>query len=226
MSKSEWESLGMNEWNRLAEISNNTQSYLSTPTVKTMLYNGAHEMAKVEATRRQQAEKMRITNHSFQPTMPRVTLPSEPAAVELPSGDLPAHPPDPSADPVPYPGPPRPHLYAEASQDDKFAIISSGRVPAACRRSHPAPPLRRRPVPLEQRAPQSRHALPPPALPSDRQAPPLPPKTPIRHSAHFAARREHSDHGYQHNGPHTAPPTAAPGLPYPDDGPPPAVNMA
>ena len=216
---------GMNEWNRLAEISNNTQSYLSTPAVKVMLSNGAREMARVDTIRRQQAEKIKIANNSYQQTMPRYTQPAQPTAIELPSEDVVPHP-RPLSRPGPlYPGP-RPHTYAQASHDDKFAILSSDEYP------QPVDDLAQLRLSEEgQYRSSSEHPrpdlLPHNSLPTDRQAPPLPPKTPIRHSDHFATRREHSDHLHHSNGPRTAPPTAPTLLPYPDtDGPPPAVNMA
>lgn len=45
---------GMNEWHRLAEISNNTQAYLNIPKVKACMGIGASQMAKVDSFRRQQ----------------------------------------------------------------------------------------------------------------------------------------------------------------------------
>ena len=216
---------GMNEWNRLTEISNNTQSYLSTPAVKLMLTKGAIEMARVETMRRQQAEKIRIANSSYRQSMPRFTPPAQPTAIELPSEEVPTYP-RPLSRPGPlFPGPAsRPHMYAQASHDDKFAILSSDE------HLQPADDLAQLRLSEEgQYRSSSEHsradALPHNPLPTDRQAPPLPPKTPIRHSEHFATRRSHTDH--YANVPQTAPPTAPPVLPYPDtDGPPPAVNMA
>ena len=216
---------GMNEWNRLADISNSTQSYLNTPAVKVMLNNGAKEMAKVNAIRRQQAEKAKIANNSYQPRMPSYVPPREPTAIELPSEDVPAHP-RPLSRPGPlYPGP-RPHMYAQTSQDDKFAVISSDEYP------QPTEDFAQLQVSEEGQYRSSSEAqrpdtLPYNPLPTGRQAPPLPPKTPIRHSEHFATRRDHTDVGNYPVAPHTAPPTAPPPLPYPDtDEPPPAVNMA
>lgn len=217
---------GMNEWNRLADISNSTQSYLNTPAVKAMLNNGAREMAKVEMFRRQQAEKVKIANNSYQQTMPPYMPPTEPTAIELPSEDLPAHP-RPLSKPGPlYPGP-RPHMYTQASHDDKFAIISSDEYAqpvddfAQLRLSEEG---QYRSSGETQRYDTHPHDSP---SPNDNQAPPLPPKTPIRHSEHFATRRDHPSPTHYPVAPHTAPPTAPPLLPYPDtDGPPPAVNMA
>lgn len=217
---------GMNEWNRLADISNSTQSYLNTPAVKVMLINGAHEMAKVEHFKRQQAEKVKIANNSYQQAMPLYMPPVEPTAIELPGEEISAHP-RPLSRPGPlYPGP-RPHVYAQPSHDDKYAVVSSDEY------SQPADDLASLRLSEEGQYRSSSEtqraddALPHHPLPTDKQAPPLPPKTPIRHSGHFATRRDHSNPAQYPVAPHTAPPTAPPPLPYPDtDGPPPAVNMA
>ena len=216
---------GMNEWNRLADISNSTQSYLNTPAVKFMLNNGAREMAKVEAFRRQQAEKVKIANNSYQQITPPYMPPTEPTAIELPSGDVPAHP-RPLSRPGPlYPGP-RLNPYTQPSNDDKFAIVSSDEYP------QPADDLAQLRLSEEGQYRSSSEtqrddALPHNPLPTSDHAPPLPPKTPIRHSEHFATHRDYSDPAKYPVAPHTAPPTAPPPLPYPDaDGPPPAVNMA
>ena len=216
---------GMNEWNRLADISNSTQSYLNTPAVKMMLLDGAREMANVEDFQQQQVEKVKIANNSYRQSMPPYMPPVEPTAIELPGEEVSAHP-RPLSRPGPlYPGP-RPHMYTQPSHDDKFAILPSDEY------TQPAEDLAQlrlseegqyRPSSETQRANTFLHQSPP----IGGEAPPLPPKTPIRHSEHFAHRRDHSNPTQYSAAPHTAPPTAPPLLPYPDtDGPPPAVNMA
>jgi hypothetical protein len=106
---------GMNEWNRLADISNSTQSYLSTPAVKVMLNNGAVEMANVEAMRRRTAEKIQRANDSYERNHEQRSYipPSEPAAIELPSGDQPPLVPRPLSRPgLRFSGTqPQPHPY-------------------------------------------------------------------------------------------------------------------
>ena len=203
---------GMNEWNRLADISNSTQSYLNAPAVKVMLNDGARQMAKVEAMRRQTASKIQRANESYernyeqQPYIP----PSEPQAVELPSGDTPPLVPRPLSRPGPkYPGT-QSHPYQRfSSPQDKFTIIASDKYPesttSAEQRLSEEKPYR---VSNEHRRDESLR------IPD---APPLPPKTPIQLHDTRQARRHNSNPHPRSNAP----------LPYPDDdGPPPVVNMA
>ena len=201
---------GMNEWNRLADISNSTQSYLNTPKVTNMLNEGAKEMAKVEATRRQLAAKLQRANESYeqhyQPQDTPYVPPSEPNAIELPGGDEPQLVPRPLSRPGPmYPGS-QPHHYQRTSTpNDKFAIMSSDEYPQPTdeyqQRSSEEKPYR-------GSNEYQRH-----------DAPPLPPKTPISHQDPRNTRRQHPS---PRDGRNVPPP-----LPYPDtDGPPPPVNMA
>ena len=200
---------GMNEWNRLADISNSTQSYLSTPSVRVMLNNGAKEMAKVEAARRQAAAKIQRANESFERNNPPYQQPSDPFAVELPTGENPPLMPYPLSRPGPqYPGTQRPVTYPSGpAPDDKYMVVTADEYVQPAEEH----------VVIEDKPyrPSGEHDRPP----GSNQAPPLPPKTPIPLS--------HRDHGPRrhHSNPlgnHTPPP-----LPYPDsDGPPPAVNMA
>ena len=212
---------GMNEWNRLAEISNSTQSYLNTPAVKVMLTKGAREMAKVDVIRRQQAEKVLVANHSYQQTTPQYYPPTESTAIELPSEDVPPAHPRPLSRPGPiYPGP-RPHTYAQPTPDDKYAIVSSDEYP------QPADDASLR-LSEDQSYRGSNEYQRSEVSQNSSHAPPLPPKTPIQFSDP-RARRHHSNPVHQPTAPqqHTAPPAAPAPLPYPDtDGPPPAVNMA
>ena len=201
---------GMNEWNRLADISNSTQSYLNTPSVKAMLDNGAKEMAKVESMRRQTAAKIQRANESYEQHYQKQEAPyvppSEPDAIELPSGDEPQLVPRPLSKPGPmYPGP-QPHHYQRVSTPgDKFAVMSSDEYPQL------ADDLQRRSS--EEHSYRGSSEYP------RNEAPPLPPKTPIPYQDPRIARR-------QHHSPRTSG-NVPPPLPYPDtDGPPPAVNMA
>ena len=200
---------GMNEWNRLADISNSTQSYLNIPGVRGMLNDGAREMAKVEAMRNATAAKIQQANAKFekqyqQQEMPYIP-PSEPQAIELPSAEEPGLVPRPLSKPGPmFPGS-QPHPYQRySSPDDKFTVMSSDEY------SQPTEQPISRDIPYrdthEQKRPFSHH-----------EAPPLPPKTPIPDAG---ARRYNST-------PSRRPGNGPPPLPYPDtDGPPPVVNMA
>ena len=204
---------GMNEWNRLADISNSTQSYLKTPSVNSMLIDGAKEMGKVEAMRRQAAARVQRANESYESHYQRPDTtyvpPSEPDAIELPSGDEPQLVPRPLSKPGPiYPAPPPPqhhHYQRAATPNDKFAIMSSDEYP------QPADEVQQR-SPVEKPYRGSNEY-------QRNEAPPLPPKTPISHHESRPARIQHPSPRGNGNLP--------PPLPYPDtDGPPPAVNMA
>lgn len=205
---------GMNEWNRLADISNSTQSYLNTPAVKVMLNDGATEMAKVETMRRHTASKVQRANDSYEkhyePQTPTYIPPSEPQAIELPSEDVPLVP-RPLSRPGPmYPGP-HPAYQRMSSPQDKFMITSSDEYP------QPADGGQQRfsdEKPYRGSNEYSREDT------QMNEAPPLPPKTPIQlHDPRSARRSNHQSLKGSGN--------AAPPLPYPDtDGPPPMVNMA
>ena len=214
---------GMNEWNRLADISNNTQAYLNTPSIRVMMNNGATQMAKVEAMRRVTAARLQAANDRYEGRLsfetqdqqtPYASHPPDPFAVELPSEDMSAMP-QPLSRPGPqYPGP-RPVTYPSVpSTDEKYTIVASDQYPEAV----------------------SNDIKHDGQLPPSAEAPPLPPKTPIQfHSQQvppqprrYASHPQHvPQQQQQHYGQHGQPPGQPPPLPYPDnDGPPPAVNMA
>lgn len=204
---------GMNEWNRLADISNSTQSYLNTPAVKVMLNDGAREMAKVEAMRRQSAARIQRANESYESQysqyrkqdMPYIP-PSEPQAIELPGQDESQLLPRPLSKPGPmYPGS-HPNPYQRVSTPrDKFAIVSSDEYP------QPASDVQQRSS--EEKPYRGSNEYP------RNDAPPLPPKTPIPYQDPRTSQRHVSNPRGNGN--------VAPPLPYPDtDGPPPTVNMA
>ena len=201
---------GMNEWNRLADISNSTQSYLNTPTVKVMLNNGAKEMAKVEAMRRQTADKIQRANESYEQNYQRQEAsyipPSEPQAIELPGGNEPQLVPRPLSRPGPmYPGPQAHHYQRVSTPNDKFAIMSSDEYP------QPADTDQQRPSEEKPNRGSNEYQR--------NDVPPLPPKTPIPQQDPRKARRQHPSPRGNGNVP--------PPLPYPDtDDPPPPVNMA
>ncbi|KAL9105088.1 MAG: hypothetical protein Q9163_000006 [Psora crenata] len=203
---------GMNEWNRLADISNSTQSYLNTPAVKVMLNNGAREMAKVEAMRRELAAKVRRANENYEKHHPPYQPPTDPYAVELPSGDVTPLMPRPLSRPGPQYPVARPLTFPQGpapSLDDKYLVVTSD--------EYPQPTLEQKTSDEKPYRHSSEH---------DRQgsqeAPPLPPKTPVTFNDGHGAGRHHPNVGTPP--PHRHVPTP---LPYPDDdGPPPAVNLA
>ena len=203
---------GMNEWNRLADISNSTQSYLNTPAVKVMLNDGARQMAKVEAMRRQIATKIQRANDSYERNYEQQQYipPSEPQAVELPSGEAPPLEPRPLSRPGPrYPGT-QPNPYQRfSSPQDKFTIVASDEYP------QPVNSVEQRVS--EERTHRASNEHGREGSPRLQEAPPLPPKTPIQLHDARSARRHNSNPHPRGNAP----------LPYPDDdGPPPVVNMA
>lgn len=204
---------GMNEWNRLADISNSTQSYLNTPAIKVMLNDGAREMAKVEAVRRELAAKVQRANDSYEHNYNQhkkqeasYIPPSEPQAIELPGLDEPQLVPRPLSKPGPiYPGSNQNPYQQASTPGDKFAVVSSDEYP------QPAEDLQPRSSDERSYRGSSEYQR--------SNAPPLPPKTPIP----FQDTRPGQKHDYhpRRNG------NVPPPLPYPDtDGPPPMVNMA
>lgn len=105
---------GMNEWNRLVEISTNTRRYLSKPDVQTMTLDAASKLARIERMHRRQtshtaAVTLSDTQQSIaspQPPPASITVapppPSNPMAIELPADDIPiGHRPHVAAQPLP-----------------------------------------------------------------------------------------------------------------------------
>ena len=167
-------------------------------------------MAKVESLRRHAANRVQRANESFDKHAPAYVPPSEPSAIELPSGPEPPLMPRPLSKPGPvYPGS-RPHSHQQVSSpDEKFTVMSSDEFP------QPTDEIPQR-FPEESPYRASKEYQRPG---SGYEAPPLPPKTPIPYRDAQAGRRHISNPRGNGNVP--------PPLPYPDtDGPPPVVNMA
>lgn len=224
---------GMNEWNRLAEISTNTRMYLGDSAVQSISLDAAAKMARIHRAkiRWERSEKGQAP-HSGLPMKnsrdrPLPTVPDASAfAVELP------------ADAV------APEYYHETLQDtpnlthpafrrtsdnDKFAVIASDDYLQPTSEVSPrhsgewSHPNRRS---GEQFHVSPAHSSPRPSYEElyESVPPPLPPKTPLQEDLMRT--------GGLSGPPTLPPPTSAlprppPGapLPYPDtDGPPPAVN--
>lgn len=227
---------GMNEWDRLPQITASTQKYLGTADVRAMIERAAEKMARIEnygQNYRTPANGPYTAGHEkYEQTF--VLPPPHPDAVELPvelpDGDPSLLYPRPLSTPGPrYPADSR-YSYQQSlySPQDKFAVLASDDIPhytnqAPAERSHELPPSRGNdayrayqtyssdssPLPSPRR---SQETQAPPT-----QAPPLPPKTPI------TVPDEEDVRG------HTIPPRRNGHviLPYPDDDrPPPTVNMA
>lgn len=216
---------GMNEWNRLPDIRNNTEMYLNKPDVKGIIEKAAVKMARIEEERHVYIPATPSSRNHYENFDSAYTIPPpDPHAVELPAEGNPLSYPRPlsTSDPQ-YPASPR-YSYQQAfSSQDKIVVSSADEVlqpadqmppryfeqPPGARgsslhKSHFAP----RPNSSGGRSPRRSH---------DAQAPPLPPKTPISFPESEDTRR------------YTAPPRTNGHtiLPYPDDDePPPPVNMA
>jgi hypothetical protein len=156
---------GMNEWNRLADISTSTRRYLSKADVQGMTLDAASKMARIERMHRRLAS--RTTNAEpdvVSPAAPAIVVPppSNPIAIELPADDI----------PIDH----RPHSFSSSIpprvSDEKIAIMgpdelapqdaNTVRTSGEYRPSPVSPGSPRRSGELETNAP-----------------PPLPPKTPI-----------------------------------------------
>jgi hypothetical protein len=222
---------GMNEWNRLSDISTNTRRYLSQDDVQAMTQDaarklGAIQRANVRWNRALQGRPdnrlsweapLNETNQFNQPAPPAVA-----GAFELAAEDVPAH-----MQHRPSPGLLSP-TYHRPSEDDKFVVMADepaiyGERPTSGYSNYDyGSPYGHSP------RVSSEYSRPNYARPDGSDLlgagagggaanlpPPLPPKTPIQgHAA--PARKQHSP---QHQG--------GVQLPYPaSDGPPPIVNLA
>lgn len=224
---------GMNEWNRLADISSSTRIYLAEKSVQSMTFESASKLARVHTAkiRWERAEKGLPPSASVSKSRydrPLPTVPdASPLAIELPAEEVTPNFYSSQHEPFTLLHP----AYRRPSENDKYAVLSSDEYPQPVnsemdpRHSGEIHDPNRRSA--EQFNVGSSHNSPrmsvdepyPPHTP-----PPRPPKTPFDDSsrhAHFA--------GPPLSPPPTSslprPPPGAP-LPYPDtDGPPP-VNMS
>jgi hypothetical protein len=217
---------GMNEWNRLPDIRNNTELYLNREDVREEISIAADQMAAIER-RKQEYLSSRVTakaSHveTYKPVPP---LPQpDPNAVELPGDELPSLFPRALSTPGPlYPASPPYSKQQPYASKDKFIVIPPAEGPHYAPHT---PPRRSNESTNGANIEQYRNGRPASSdgsfIPSPRQsiekyAPPRPPKTPIQVPGVEDARRYTIPHGRYGN-------TV---LPYPDtDGPPPLVNMA
>ncbi|GAM82044.1 hypothetical protein ANO11243_000230 [Dothideomycetidae sp. 11243] len=230
---------GMNEWNRLSDISSNTRMYLSKPEVTSMNMKAAAKLARVHFAKKRHDRPYSMTSiqdESEQWNRPdsagNVPPPLDPMAVELPAEDV-----VPGVDTVVGP---RQYAHRGSLANAKYSIFPD--------ESHSRPmdsPLidsaRRSNSSVNVSSPQQGHEhhswgslqqqqqqQPPPygthGSPKH-SPPPIPPKTPLPYPSTDPASRTHG------NPPdlrwHPAFRDDPSSLPYPDtDGPPPAVNMA
>ena len=218
---------GMNEWQRLAEISTSTRRYLAMSETKRIIEDAATKLAKIERSKRRHSH---FTTKGELDSGSRwvgtdVPPPLDALAVELP-GDEGRTYQNTRANDMHSP------RYTDlSSPQDKFSIISPIEASPLPRRStehgqnnHD----RHQPLHVGTAAtpPRRSHESQGRSEAAPGQAPPLPPKTPMQDtrpsSAAFGSNTPispvYSVPGRQHT---------MPKLPYPDDdGPPPVVNMA
>lgn len=239
---------GMNEWNRLADISTNTRRYLAKPDVKKMILDASVKFSKIERMNR------RLANHdaaggerddlSFDLEREEMTV-SDYDVSELPSSshqfavELPAEPveyaphsPVQAAPPVTVSAPtPAPmsadSLPAHPTPQDNYA--SSSRYSASDVSSYRHSHEHSRPSSQQQQQQGSPRRSGEKLAPHDGMGPPvpppIPPKTPIQHSAPYPAQ---DDGGISMPAPLFSQGSSPAGgkvrPPYPVDEPPPAVN--
>ncbi|KAF2759919.1 FabD/lysophospholipase-like protein [Pseudovirgaria hyperparasitica] len=220
---------GMNEWNRLAEISTNTRMYLARSEVQNINLDAAGKIARIHRAKLRWERQLRAGGDpsmrmQMSSSNAQYTSPSNPMAVELPADDIPYNPSD-------YLTPSNASTFSYPSYpDDKIAISSAddahddSSYPQPLYVSHHPPsrpsadypqmnPYRRSHDQFPSGSERSYNPSPRRSADVPRTPPPLPPKSPIRN-------------------PGSPVPLVPPGLgagaalPYPDtDGPPP-VNMA
>jgi hypothetical protein len=216
---------GMNEWDRLSEMTIGTRRYLKKNETQSLLENAATRMAKIELTKRRMERHQRLPSHnsigSEQPIYSPLQSPYAPphgGAVELPAmseqGEL--HPPHSPLrqSAAPYPT----DDQSIASSQDKFMV-----VPGETNSPRRSAELPYRPSTEKFSYTSPTGAMPPPRNASNdfgyppSEPPPRPPKTPINDGPAPPPSYSYTVPS-RPNGHNTR-------LPYPDtDGPPPIVN--
>jgi hypothetical protein len=206
---------GMNEWNRLSDISTNTRRYLAQDDVQKQNIDAAAKLSRIH---RANMRWSRATHglpedqrHSWEYSSPAdPEPPSIPGAIELPAGDVPS---------TDYRRPNSqmlsPHNYRRPSDDDKFVVTADDPYTYEPRRSAELSSSYNRQSQAYDSPRRSGERISGEDQRPHRTPPPLPPKTPIQSPG----------------GPppplNMARPPAGAMLPYPDsDGPPPIVNIA
>ncbi|KIW02961.1 uncharacterized protein PV09_05624 [Verruconis gallopava] len=214
---------GMNEWNRLAEISTNTRRYLAEPEVQNMTQDAAR---KLGAIRRANDRWNRALNGqpdnrlSWEVPIEELNQLNQPAppavvgAVELPGEDVPPH----------MQQHPNPRLlsptYHRPSEDDKFIVMAD--EPAIYVERPTSSHHSRYDYSPRASSEQTRTSISRPdgssilsSSVASNHPPPVPPKTPIQGHSESTSIRS------------TATPQGVVQPPYPtSDGPPPIVNLA
>ena len=233
---------GMNEWDRLSEMTIGTRRYLKKNETQKILENAASRMARIELMKRRQERTMhpRVPSHSSMtmsnsnPATPPMapSYPVHPGAVELSGEEAPPIPPQsphrlssynghPAYNQAPYPDAHR------TSSQDKYMVVPD-EAPPSHRVSHELPYRQSH----ERLSYQSQGSTVSPASanpysyhPSD--PPPRPPKTPMNDSQpqHRYSSPINEGQPQQRFSSPMSRPNGNSRLPYPDnDGPPPIVS--
>ena len=222
---------GMNEWNRLADISTSTRRYLAKSEVQRMNVDAASKMARIHRANKRFASNLAGRVRDAGPSRDLLaddsSTPSS-SAYELPGGNVP-RPNSPWQQQGSRASTPRYYQQAPSSQD-KFTVITSDEFPQVVdsvppRRSGELSPTRASNDFYTPPRSSSGSMLSSPRRSGDGReqagpsAPPLPPKTPLPYPDDHDTPTErllrvvNGGQGYK--------------LPYPEtDGPPPVVNLA
>ncbi|KAH9827536.1 Patatin-like phospholipase [Teratosphaeria destructans] len=239
---------GMNEWNRLSDISTSTRTYLSKRETETMNHGAAQKLAKIhfaklrhfQAGSRQQngeAAGRSSWQNPWDRPLPTVPPPSNPMAVELPGDD--------SYMQTLQFRPVASYEHRPSIADQKYTVVTMGDDGFAQAGSSPQSPHQIvNPYSTQQASPQSPYLAHHNSTTSEHSnpghsprpsgehhvrpsPPPLPPKTPLPYpdhsgtptSPHFPSDSGGAPRTFMNMG------DLGRRLPYPDvEGPPPAVN--
>ena len=216
---------GMNEWNRLVDISTNTRRYLARSEVKRINEEAAGKLARIERAKRRHMSYTTTDEANAHARLPHPGLPplQEPSAIELPGDEGPAFQ-NQGSGPQSVTSPRYTQL---SSSQDKFSILPPDDIPqtgaaSMPRRSGETPIRGDNPrmsdgsiIPSPRRSNETRRSNEGYSRP---EPPPIPPKTPIQQYQVLQTDGRFNA-PYRVNG-HAK-------LPYPDnDGPPPVVDLA
>jgi hypothetical protein len=240
---------GMNEWNRLGDISTNTRMYLARPEAQAQNFDAAAKLAKVffsknRHDRHPSWDGQEVINTTFSrqnAPLPAIPLPSNPLAVELPADNV--YPPQLYQQRPPTSQPP---MRQSSIADMKYTVVSDDqwpqsepvRTPTSATRPSPPPgayrpsmdSMHRSSGSLSQHRPESQDSG------TAAYAPPLPPKTPLPYPDNIAplsptvgspTAANPMRHSSYNGGSFNIAPLRQALPPYPNtDGPPPIVNIA
>lgn len=131
---------GMNEWNRLVDISTNTHRYLARTEVQTQITSAATKMAKIHNAHMRLSG--RVAGMEFEPGDDQRFQIAHPLAVELPGAEIDL--------PRDYNQPQQPSLMTpafsfqrpQASDQDKYIVVSpsGSEAPEVLSQTQPLPP--------------------------------------------------------------------------------------